>query len=49
MLAREIMNKNVITIPEGASIEEAALILTENNISGCPGSKPKRAAGRYGN
>lgn len=48
MLAREIMNKNVITIPEGASIEEAALILTENNISG-HGSKPKRAAGRYGN
>ncbi|NLJ76112.1 MAG: CBS domain-containing protein [Peptococcaceae bacterium] len=41
MLAREIMNKNVITIPEGASIEEAALILTENNISGAPVVNPK--------
>lgn len=36
MLARDIMNKNVITIQEGSSIEEAALILTENNISGAP-------------
>lgn len=36
MLAREIMNKDVITLPEDCSIEEAAGILTENNISGAP-------------
>lgn len=36
MLARDIMNKNVITIREDSSIEEAAGILTENNISGAP-------------
>lgn len=32
MLARDIMNKDVVTIQEGSSIEEAALIITENNI-----------------
>lgn len=36
MLARDIMNKDVITIQEDSSIEEAAIILTENNISGAP-------------
>lgn len=36
MLARDIMNKDVITIREDSSIEEAAGILTENNISGAP-------------
>lgn len=36
MLARDIMNKDVITIRENSSIEEAAEILTENNISGAP-------------
>jgi len=36
MLAREIMNKEVITIQEDSSIEEVARILTENNISGAP-------------
>lgn len=36
MLARDIMNKNVITINEDSSIEEVAGILTENNISGAP-------------
>ena len=36
MLAREIMNKEVITVQEDSSIEEVARILTENNISGAP-------------
>ncbi|OPX86911.1 CBS domain-containing protein [Pelotomaculum sp. PtaB.Bin117] len=36
MLARDIMNKNVITVQEDAAIEEVAGILTENNISGAP-------------
>lgn len=36
MLARDIMNKNVITVKENATIEELAGILTENNISGVP-------------
>jgi len=36
MLAREIMNQNVITVPEDATIEEVAGILTENNVSGAP-------------
>lgn len=36
MLARDIMNKNIITIQEDAAIEEVADILTKNNISGAP-------------
>lgn len=36
MLARDIMNKNVITIQEASTIEEVASILTSNNISGAP-------------
>lgn len=36
MLARDIMNKRVITVQEDATIEEVAGILTENNISGAP-------------
>jgi CBS domain-containing protein len=36
MLARDIMNRNVITIQEDATIEELARILTENHISGAP-------------
>ncbi len=36
MLAKDIMNKDVITIREDSTIEDAALILTENNISGAP-------------
>lgn len=36
MQARDIMNKNVITVQEDSSIEEAAGILTEYNISGAP-------------
>jgi len=36
VLARDIMNKNVITVQEDATIEEVAGILTENNISGAP-------------
>ncbi|MGD0154196.1 MAG: CBS domain-containing protein, partial [Thermacetogeniaceae bacterium] len=36
MLARDIMNKNVITVQEDASIEELARVLTENHISGAP-------------
>ena len=36
MLARDIMNKNVITVREDATVEEAARILTENKISGAP-------------
>jgi CBS domain-containing protein len=36
MLAREIMNKEVITVQEDSSIEEVARILTDNNISGAP-------------
>jgi len=35
-LAREIMNKNVITVQEEATIEEVAGILTDNNVSGAP-------------
>lgn len=36
MLARDIMNTDVITIPEDATIEEVAEILTRNKISGAP-------------
>jgi len=36
MQARDIMNKNVITVQEDSSIEEAAGILTEYKISGAP-------------
>lgn len=36
MLARDIMNKNVITVQEDTSIEELARVLTENHISGAP-------------
>ncbi len=36
MKARDIMNKNVITVQEDSSIEEAAEILTKHNISGAP-------------
>jgi CBS domain-containing protein len=36
MLAKEIMNRNVITVPEDATIEELAATLTENHISGAP-------------
>jgi len=36
MLAREIMNKNVVTVQEEATIEEVAGILTDNNVSGAP-------------
>lgn len=36
MLARDIMNKNVISVQEDATIEELARILTENHISGAP-------------
>jgi len=36
MLARDIMNKNVITVQEDAMIEEVADILTKNKISGLP-------------
>ncbi len=35
-MAREIMNKNVITVQEEATIEEVAGILTDNNVSGAP-------------
>jgi CBS domain-containing protein len=34
MLAKEIMNRNVITVREDATIEELAAILTDNHISG---------------
>lgn len=36
MLARDIMNNQVITVGEDASVEEVARVLTENNISGAP-------------
>lgn len=36
MLARDIMNKNVITVKEDDTIEELAAVLTENHISGAP-------------
>lgn len=36
MLARDIMNKNVITVLEDTMIEEVADILTKNKISGLP-------------
>lgn len=36
MLARDIMNKDVITILEDTMIEEVADILTKNKISGLP-------------
>jgi CBS domain-containing protein len=36
MLARKIMNQNVIAVPEETTIEEAAGILTKNNVSGAP-------------
>jgi len=36
MLARDIMNKNVITVQEDTMIEEVADILTKNKISGLP-------------
>ncbi len=36
MLARDIMNKNVITVLEDTMIEEVADILTKNRISGLP-------------
>lgn len=36
MLARDIMNRNVISVQEDATIEELAGILTENHISGAP-------------
>jgi CBS domain-containing protein len=36
MLARDIMNRQVITVQEDATIEELAGILTENHISGAP-------------
>ncbi len=36
LVAKEIMNKNVITISKDASIEELSEILLKNNISGMP-------------
>ena len=36
MLARDIMNSNVVTVRDDASVEEVAQLLTENNISGAP-------------
>ena len=36
MLARDIMTENVVTIEPEASVEEAAKILSENNVSGLP-------------
>lgn len=36
MLAKDIMEKNVITIKEDESVEEAARLLIENEISGVP-------------
>ena len=36
VLARDIMNRNVISVQEDATIEELAGVLTENHISGAP-------------
>lgn len=36
MQAKDIMNNNVITIPDHASLKEAAQILIDNRISGAP-------------
>lgn len=36
MIAREIMNKDVILLQEDTTIEEVAEILTKNKISGAP-------------
>lgn len=35
-IAKDVMNRNVITLQEGQSLDEAATVLVENDISGAP-------------